>query len=89
MSSHGSEQVDSRGAGVQAGDIVAVEMERDEELRTVEPPLLLKRELAKSQAAQANWEKQSFSNRKEMARSIEQVKREEPERADWRRSWTF
>jgi len=77
------------GAGVRAGDIVAVEMERDEELRTVEPPLLLKRELAKSQAAQANWEKQSFSNRKEMARSIEQVKREEPERADWRRSWTF
>jgi len=62
---------------VQAGDIVAVEMERDEELRTVEPPVLLKKELAKSKAAQANWEKQSFSNRKEMARSIEQVKREE------------
>jgi len=65
------------GAGVRAGDIVAVEMERDEELRTVEPPVLLKKELAKSKAAQANWEKQSFSNRKEMARSIEQVKREE------------
>src|ERR1700741_4007204 len=47
-----------------------VVMERDEEARTIDPPLPLKKELAKSKAAQANWEKQSFTNKKEMARSI-------------------
>jgi len=65
------------GAGVRAGDTVAVEMERDEEARTVDPPALLKRELANSKAVRANWEKQSFTNQKEMARSITEVKQEE------------
>jgi hypothetical protein len=65
------------GAGVKAGDTVSVVMERDEAERTVDPPPVLKQELAKSKAAQANWEKQSFTNRKEMARSITEVKQEE------------
>jgi hypothetical protein len=65
------------GAGVKAGDIVAVVMERDEAPRTAEIPDLLKKEMAKSKIAQANWEKQSFTNQKEMARSITEVKQEE------------
>jgi hypothetical protein len=64
------------GAGVKAGDTVSVVMERDERERTIVPPSLLKKELAKSNTAQANWEKQSFTNKKEMARAITQVKQE-------------
>jgi Domain of unknown function (DUF1905)/Bacteriocin-protection, YdeI or OmpD-Associated len=56
------------GAGVKAGDDAP---------RTVDPPALLKKELANSKTAQANWEKQSFTFKKEMARSIVEVKREE------------
>ena len=66
-----------KGAGVKAGDMVTVELERDVAERTVEVPPLLKKELAKSKAAQANWEKQSFTNKKEIARSIVEVKQEE------------
>jgi len=65
------------GAGVKAGDVVTVVMESDEAPRTVEIPDLLKKELSKSKIAQANWEKQSFTNQKEMARSITEVKQEE------------
>jgi uncharacterized protein YdeI (YjbR/CyaY-like superfamily) len=43
----------------------------------VTPPALLKIELAKSKAARANWEKLSFTHKKEMARSIVEVKQEE------------
>lgn len=52
-------------------------MERDEEERTVDAPLLLKKELAKSKTAQANWEKLSFTHKKEMAISITEAKQEE------------
>lgn len=65
------------GAGVKAGDIVSVVLERDEALRTVAPPPLLKKELAKDKAARGNWEKLSFTHQKEMARSINDVKQEE------------
>jgi hypothetical protein len=65
------------GAGVQPGDMVDVVMERDEEERTVEAPLVLKKALAKSKAAQTNWEKLSFTNKKEMAAAILGAKQEE------------
>jgi len=65
------------GAGVRVGDTVKVVMERDDAPRTVTPPLALKKELAKSKIAHANWEKLSFTHKKEMARSIVEVKREE------------
>src|SRR5579863_9216368 len=48
------------GAGVEAGDTVSIVMERDEGERTVEVPLVLKKELAKSKTARANWQKLSF-----------------------------
>jgi len=65
------------GAGVKAGDTVTVVMERDEAPRTVEAPTVLKKELAKSKTAQANWEKLVFTHKKEMARSIVEAKQEE------------
>jgi hypothetical protein len=66
-----------QGAGVQPGDVVDVVMERDEEERTVEAPPLLNKELAKNQVAQANWQKLSFTHKKEMALAIVGAKREE------------
>jgi len=65
------------GAGVEPGDIVDVVMERDEAERTVEAPPLLKKALAKNKAAQANWQKLSFTNKKEMAQAILGAKQEE------------
>lgn len=66
-----------KGAGVKAGDTVTVVIERDEAPRTVEAPTALKKELAKSKTAQANWDKLAFTHKKEMARSIVEVKQEE------------
>jgi len=65
------------GARVKPGDTVSVVMERDEGERTVEVPLLLEKEMAKSKTAQANWEKLSFTNKKEIALSISGAKQEE------------
>jgi|SRR5580704_12615952 hypothetical protein len=65
------------GAGVQAGDMATIVMERDEGERTVEIPPLLKKELGKSKSAQSNWEKLSFTNQKEIALSISGAKQEE------------
>jgi hypothetical protein len=65
------------GGKCKAGDIVEIVMERDDEKRVVAPPPLLKKELAKSKTAQANWDKMSFTNKKEIARSITEVKQEE------------
>jgi hypothetical protein len=65
------------GAGIKAGDTVTLVMERDEAERTVKLPLPLKRELAMSKTATANWEKNSYSNQKEMVRSITEAKQEE------------
>jgi uncharacterized protein YdeI (YjbR/CyaY-like superfamily) len=65
------------GAGVKAGDTVNVVMERDEAERTVEVPLILKKELAKSKTAQTNWETLSFTSQKEIVVSINGAKQEE------------
>jgi hypothetical protein len=65
------------GAGVKAGDMVTVVMERDDGPRTVDVPPLLKKELAQSKTAQASWDKLSFTHKKEMARSITEARQEE------------
>jgi hypothetical protein len=78
------------GAGAEPGDMVDVVMERDEEERTVEAPALLKKALAKNKSAQANWEKLSFTHKKEMARAIVGAKQEERlGRGGWERLWRF
>jgi hypothetical protein len=66
-----------QGASVRPGDTVEVQMERDEEERTVEAPPELKKELGKNKKALANWEKLSFTHQKEMAISIRDAKLEE------------
>jgi hypothetical protein len=65
------------GAGCKAGDMVSVVMERDTAPRVVAIPTPLKKALAKSKTAQANWKKYSFSNQKEMALAIIGAKQEE------------
>jgi hypothetical protein len=65
------------GAGVQAGDTVTVVMERDQAERVVEVPSLLKKELSKSKIAQANWQKLSYTNQKEIALAIGGAKQDE------------
>jgi Domain of unknown function (DUF1905)/Bacteriocin-protection, YdeI or OmpD-Associated len=65
------------GAGIKAGDTVSVVMERDEAERTVEVPPILKKELAKSKTAQANWKGLSFTSQKEIVVSINEAKQEE------------
>jgi len=65
------------GAKAQAGDVVEVVMERDDEARTIEPPPELKKELAKHKKAQKRWEKLAFTHKKEMALSIRDAKQEE------------
>ncbi len=65
------------GAGVNPGDVVSVVMERDEAERIVEAPALLKKELEKNKTVRANWEKLSFTAKKEIALSITSAKQEE------------
>lgn len=65
------------GAGCKAGDTVSVVMERDTAPRVVEVPAVLKKAMARSKIAQANWKKYSFSNQKEMALAITGAKQEE------------
>jgi len=65
-----------KGAGVEPGDTVNVVMERDGEERAVAAPPALKKALAKNKKAKANWEKLSFTNKKEMAQAIEGAKQE-------------
>ena len=45
------------GAGVKPGDMVAVVMERDDQGRTVDAPVVLQKALGKNKAAKGNWEK--------------------------------
>lgn len=66
-----------RGAGVMPGDIVDVVMKRDAEERTVEAPPELKKELARSKAAQKRWDELAFTHKKEMANSISGAKQED------------
>ena len=65
------------GARVRAGDTVSVQMERDEAGRVVEVPLPLRKALAESKAAQANWARLSYTHQKEIARSITEAKKAE------------
>jgi len=64
-------------AGVEQGDTVTVELELDTAPRTVEPPPDLAGVLAREKKAAAAWERLSFTNKKEMARSLEEAKKPE------------
>lgn len=64
-------------AGVKRGDTVTVELELDTAPRTVEPPPDLARHLARDKKVAAAWDRLSFTNKREMARSLEEAKKPE------------
>jgi hypothetical protein len=64
-------------AGVKRGDTVTVELELDTAPRTVEPPPDLARHLARDKNSAAAWDRLSFTNKREMARSLEEAKKPE------------
>ncbi|HEX8456763.1 MAG TPA: YdeI/OmpD-associated family protein [Pyrinomonadaceae bacterium] len=65
------------GAKVKGGDTVSIVLERDEEPRIITPPADLARALRANKAAQAAWDKLSYTHQKEHARAIEDAKRPE------------
>jgi bacteriocin resistance YdeI/OmpD-like protein/uncharacterized protein DUF1905 len=64
-------------AGVDIGDSVELEIERDTRPRTVDVPDDLAAALARDPAAQAAFERQSFTQRREQAESVAGAKRAE------------
>lgn len=64
-------------AGVGLGGAITVELELDSAPRLIEPPPDLARLLVRDGKAAAAWEKLSYTNKKEMARSLEEAKRPE------------
>ena len=64
-------------AGVTRGDTITVELELDAAPRIVEPPPDLAGALARDKRAAARWDGMSFTNQKEMARSLEEAKKPE------------
>ena len=64
-------------AGVKGGDMISMTMERDEEPRIITPPADLARALKANKAAQAAWDKLSYTHKKEHARAVEDAKRPE------------
>ena len=64
-------------AGVKRGDTITVELALDSAPRTVEPPPDLARILTRDRKAAAAWAKLSYTNKREMARSLEEAKKPE------------
>lgn len=61
-------------AGISAGDVITVELALDTEPRVVVMPDDLAQALATHAAARAHYERLSYTNRKEIVRSIEEAK---------------
>lgn len=64
-------------ANVKQGDTIIVELELDTAQRIVEVPPDLARAIARDTKANAAWDKLSYTNKKEMARSLEEAKKAE------------
>ena len=64
-------------AGVGFGDTVTVDLELDNAPRVVEPPTDLAKAISRDKKMTAAWEGLSFTNKKEMARSLEEAKKPE------------
>jgi hypothetical protein len=63
--------------GLQAGDVVEVTVEVDDAPREVEVPPALQAALDADPVAKAAWDRLSYTNRKEHARSIAEAKADE------------
>ena len=64
-------------AGVKRGDTVTVELALDTAPRVIDAPADLARALALDKRAGAAWERLSYTNKREMAGSLEQAKKPE------------
>ncbi len=64
-------------AGVSRGDEITVEVNLDIAPRTVEPPADLALLLARDKKAAAGWEKLSYTNKREIALSLDEAKKPE------------
>lgn len=64
-------------AGVKPGDIVEVTIASDTAVRRVEPPPVLSAALQKNSRARAQWERLSYTHKKEHAEAILQAKKPE------------
>ncbi len=73
----GSAEVDPGRGGRRQGDTITIELELDTAPRTVEPPADLVTAIKGDKKATSAWEALSYTNKKEMARSLEEAKRPE------------
>jgi len=64
-------------AGVKRADTITIELEVDTAPRVIEPPSDLAGRLARDPKAAAAWDRLSFTNKREMARSLEEAKKPE------------
>jgi hypothetical protein len=64
-------------AGVKRGDTITVELQLDMAPRTVDMPHQLAGLLARDKKAAAAWERLSYTNKKEIARGLEEAKQPE------------
>lgn len=64
-------------AGVSGGETVPVQLERDDEPRTIDPPADFARALKGNKEAQATWDKLSYTHRREHVEHVEEAKRPE------------
>jgi len=64
-------------AGVKAGDLVEVTIQPDTEVRRVDPPPALSAALTKNGPARAQWERLSYTHKKEHAEAVLQAKKSE------------
>ena len=64
-------------AGVGRGDTVTVELEVDTAPRVIDPPADLARALARDIRAARAWESLSYTNKREIARSLEEARKPE------------
>ena len=64
-------------AGVESGETITVELERDEELRVIIPPEDFASALEAHSRAKRAWDKLSYTHQREYVMAIEDAKREE------------
>ena len=63
--------------GLKRGDTITIELDLDTAPRTVELPGDLAKAIARDRKASAAWEKLSYTNKKELARSLEEARKPE------------
>jgi uncharacterized protein DUF1905/bacteriocin resistance YdeI/OmpD-like protein len=63
--------------GLKRGDTITVELELDTAPRVIDPPSDLAAALRRDKAAAAAWQSLSYTNKREIARSIDEAKKPE------------